>query len=203
MPSVETALSLIHDANPRMGENVAVFGQGLIGLLVTAILGLRRQTVCSAKFSAITAFDTIPNRLMAAARFGATQALLPGDIGGPFDISIEVSGNPRALQSAIDLTIDGGRIIVGSWYGKKSAVNLNLGIDFHRSQKTIRASQVSRLPSELLNRWDKERRFEFTWELVRNLKPSRMLSKVTDIKDAKNAYEELDKGQEIAIAFKY
>jgi hypothetical protein len=27
-PSVETALSLVHDANIRMGENVAVYGQG-------------------------------------------------------------------------------------------------------------------------------------------------------------------------------
>ena len=28
LPSVETALSLVHDANVRMGENVAVYGQG-------------------------------------------------------------------------------------------------------------------------------------------------------------------------------
>lgn len=202
MPSVETALSLIHDANPRMGENVAVFGQGLIGLLVTAILGSQREKGGSAKFGVVTAFDSIPNRLMAAARFGATQALLPGGSGGPFDVSIEVSGNPRALQSAIDLTADGGRIIVGSWYGN-SAVNLDLGIEFHRSQKVIRASQVSRLPSAMLNTWNKERRFEYTWELVRNLKPSRMLSKLTDLSDAKSAYEALAKGHEIAVAFTY
>mmetsp|Transcript_2479 Transcript_2479/g.5805 ORF Transcript_2479/g.5805 Transcript_2479/m.5805 type:complete len:772 (-) Transcript_2479:3270-5585(-) len=202
MPSVETALSLIHDANPRMGENVAVFGQGLIGLLVTAILSEQRQTSNSGKFGVLTAFDAIPNRLMAAARFGATQAIFPGGFGGPFDVSIEVSGNSRALQSAIDLTVDGGRIIVGSWYGN-SAVNLNLGIEFHRSQKTIRASQVSKIPSKLLSTWNKDRRFEFTWELVRNLRPSRMLSRVTDIKSGKDAYEALDKGAEIAIAFKY
>ncbi|CAJ1957284.1 unnamed protein product [Cylindrotheca closterium] len=202
MPSVETALSLIHDASPRMGENVAVFGQGLIGLLVTAILGTQRQTSNSAKFGVVTAFETIPTRLMAAARFGASQALLPGSFSGPFDVSIEVSGNFKALQSAIDLTADGGRIIVGSWYGN-SAVNLNLGIEFHRSQKTIRASQVSKIPLQLQSTWNKDRRFEFTWELVRNLKPSRMLSRVTDINGGKTAYEALDRGEEIAIAFKY
>jgi len=27
-PSVETALSLVHDANVRVGENVAIYGQG-------------------------------------------------------------------------------------------------------------------------------------------------------------------------------
>jgi threonine dehydrogenase-like Zn-dependent dehydrogenase len=50
------------------------------------------------------------------------------------DVSIEVSGNERALQSAIDYTRNGGRIIVGSWYGN-SDVTLKLGIDFHRSSQ--------------------------------------------------------------------
>lgn len=202
MPSVETALSLIHDANPRFGENVAIFGQGLIGLLVTAILGTQRKTSNPANFGTVSAFDTIPDRLMAAARFGAEQALLPGGAGGPFDVSIEVSGNSKALQSAIDLTADGGRIIVGSWYGN-SAVNLNLGIEFHRSHKTIRASQVSKIPSELQNTWTKSRRFALTWELVKSVRPSRMLSRTTDISNAQDAYEALEKGQEIAIAFEY
>mmetsp|Transcript_11966 Transcript_11966/g.17034 ORF Transcript_11966/g.17034 Transcript_11966/m.17034 type:complete len:166 (+) Transcript_11966:125-622(+) len=43
MPSVETALSVVHDAQIRMGENVAIYGQGLIGLLVNAIVSLENQ----------------------------------------------------------------------------------------------------------------------------------------------------------------
>lgn len=31
LPAVETALSLVHDVHPRVGEKVAVFGQGMIG----------------------------------------------------------------------------------------------------------------------------------------------------------------------------
>lgn len=31
LPAVETALSLVHDVHPRVGESVAVFGQGMIG----------------------------------------------------------------------------------------------------------------------------------------------------------------------------
>ena len=31
LPAVETALSLVHDVHPRIGESVAVFGQGMIG----------------------------------------------------------------------------------------------------------------------------------------------------------------------------
>lgn len=31
LPAVETALSLVHDVHPRVGEKVSVFGQGMIG----------------------------------------------------------------------------------------------------------------------------------------------------------------------------
>lgn len=39
LPAVETALSLVHDVHPRVGETVAVFGQGMIGY-VTPVLTL-------------------------------------------------------------------------------------------------------------------------------------------------------------------
>ena len=95
-------------------------------------------------FSSITTFDTIEDRLILSSRIGATSALQPNYSSktGPFDVSIEVSGNPRALQSAIDHTSNNGRIIVGSWYGDTD-VKLKLGIDFHRSDKHIKASQES------------------------------------------------------------
>merc|ERR1712238_311669 len=54
MPSVETALSIVHDANVRLGENVAVYGQGLIGLLVTALLSRGRGEGSSGRFDSVT-----------------------------------------------------------------------------------------------------------------------------------------------------
>ena len=112
LPSVETALSLAHDAHARVGENVAVYGQGLIGLLVTALLGLQGGGPVdpSGRFGTITAFDTVGDRLAASSAMGASQALLPSEASaaGPFDVSIEVSGNARALQAAIDNTSRGG-----------------------------------------------------------------------------------------------
>lgn len=113
MPSVETALSIAHDANVRVGEKVAVYGQGLIGLLVNGILNQQQSSLISGEFGTITVFDTISERLSKASEMGSAQALLPQDssMAGPFDVSIEVSGNFRALQSAIDNTRNGGRII--------------------------------------------------------------------------------------------
>jgi threonine dehydrogenase-like Zn-dependent dehydrogenase len=203
MPSVETALSLVHDAHVWLGENVAVYGQGLIGLLVTALLAANSNVPeGSSTFSKISTFDSIPDRLAASAAMGASEALFPGGSKGPFDVSIEVSGNGKALQAAIDNTRDGGRIIVGSWYGN-SSVQLKLGIDFHRSHKSITTSQVSEIPAHLSSLWSKQRRFDLTWELVRDLKPSQLLTKIVELDRAQDAFEALNKGSEIAVAFKY
>mmetsp|Transcript_26285 Transcript_26285/g.56686 ORF Transcript_26285/g.56686 Transcript_26285/m.56686 type:complete len:599 (+) Transcript_26285:3-1799(+) len=206
MPSVETALSLVHDAHVRVGENVAVYGQGLIGLLVTSILSMTSSSLTSSSdsFSSVTAFDALDDRLTVSSRLGATSALKPDTVAlaGPFDVSIEVSGNPRALQSAIDHTSNNGRIIVGSWYGNTD-VALKLGIDFHRSHKTIQTSQVSTIPPALAGLWSKERRFSLTWALVRAVCPSKLITKRLTLNDAQQAYELLDRGKEIAICFKY
>lgn len=206
MPSVETALSIVHDAHVRVGEKVAIYGQGLIGLLVNAILSRTHQTqiVQSGNLGTVTVFDTISDRLAAASKMGAYQALLPSEAAnaGPFDVSIEVSGNYRALQSAIDHTSNGGRIIIGSWYGNAD-IALKLGIDFHRSHKVIQTSQVSEIPAKLQTLWSKERRFELTWELVKQLRPSRLITKEVTLDRAQEAYTLLDNGKEIAVAFSF
>jgi threonine dehydrogenase-like Zn-dependent dehydrogenase len=204
LPSVETALSIVHDAHIRVGETVSVYGQGLIGLLVTGILS--RQQICLSHSSVgtVTTFDGISDRLAMSSAMGSSQALLPKSATevGPFDVSIEVSGNARALQAAIDGTRDGGRIIVGSWYGN-SEIQLKLGIDFHRSHKTIKTSQVSTIPAELSALWSKEKRFKLTWELVRLLKPSNLITRWLSLDNAQEAYELLDSGKEIAVSFRY
>ena len=205
MPSVETALSIIHDAHIRPGEKVAIYGQGLIGLLVNQIAS--QQQVPSSdngQFGTITVFDTISDRLAMASAMGASQALMPMDAlaAGPYDVSIEVSGNFRALQSAIDFTRNGGRVIVGSWYGNTD-INLKLGIDFHRSHKTIKTSQVSDIPAELSTMWSKDRRFALAWELVRMLRPSHLITKSVTLDKAQEAYDRLEKGLEIAVSFEY
>jgi len=120
LPAAETAVSLVHDAHPRLGETVAVFGQGVIGLLVTAALaamGIR-----------VHAVDLDPARRDLARRLGA--AVASGPEGAPrraADVAIECSGSPKALQAAIDAAIDHGTVVIASWYGRKP-VALTLGM---------------------------------------------------------------------------
>jgi threonine dehydrogenase-like Zn-dependent dehydrogenase len=206
MPSVETALSIVHDAHVRLGEHVAVFGQGLIGLLVTALLGKHGMYATASKARAtLTTFDNFPDRLALSSVMGSSQALFPSDVQSVelFDIAIEVSGHPKALQSAIDYTRNGGRIVIASWYGNRK-LDLRLGIDFHRSHKLLQTSQVSEIPAELRTTWSKQRRFDLTWDLVREIQPSRrLLTRRAKLHEVQDVYEALDAGREIAVAFEY
>lgn len=201
MPSLETALSIVHDAHPRLGEKIVVYGQGLIGLLVTSLLS---SLALDLQSPILTTVDTLPERLALSALLGSQQALLPNRVGacGEFDVSIEVSGNYRALQTAIDYTKNGGRVIVASWYGNEN-VSLKLGIDFHRSHKTIKTSQVSELPAELRASWTKQRRFDLVWDILKDIRPSRLLTRRAAPHEAKDAYEELSRGEQVSVAFVY
>ena len=53
--------------------------------------------------------------------------------------------------------------------------SLRLGMRFHRSGIKMKASQVSYIPSGLSSRWSKTRRFQLTWNLIRRIKPARLL----------------------------
>lgn len=170
-PSVETALSMVQDARPVLGERVLVVGAGLIGLLVVAI--------ASQLPVHLTALDLMPYRRALALHMGAQQACHPASLkegeGEGFDTSIEISGHPKGLQGAIDHTGYGGKVVVGSWYGNQPA-GLHLGLKFHRSHLRLVVSQVSRISTPLLGRWSKARRFADTWELVRRIRPSEFLT---------------------------
>ena len=66
-PAVETALSLVQEANPVVGESVSVFGQGIIGLLVTAILAGSHGS------AGTSAVEMNAQRALVAKRMGAGE----------------------------------------------------------------------------------------------------------------------------------
>eukprot|EP00611_Tribonema_gayanum_P012815 TRINITY_DN234_c0_g1_i7.p1 TRINITY_DN234_c0_g1~~TRINITY_DN234_c0_g1_i7.p1 ORF type:complete len:864 (+),score=192.40 TRINITY_DN234_c0_g1_i7:458-3049(+) len=202
LPAVETALSLVQDTRVVLGEKVAVFGQGLIGLLVTGILGMAHAGAGGGK---VIAVDLLDDRRKAALRLGASEAITPDQVAqaGPFDTCIEVSGSSRALQSALDNTGYGGSVIIGSWYGSTPAP-LKLGLSFHRSHLKLTASQVSHIPAALSARWTKERRFKAAWELVRQIRPAENVATRTIAPgEIQEAFEALETGQHVAIIIKY
>lgn len=205
LPNMETAVGLIHDASPIPGERVLVFGLGVVGLLTGALLG---------DYIDSTGVDPYPLRRQEAEAIGFRRALPPD---GPAlherfrstnsdgaDLSIEVSGNPVALDQSLALTAYAGRIIIGSWYGARP-VELRLGERFHRAKQSIISSQVSAIAPRLSGRWTKQRRFDVAIEALHRIRPTRLITHRIPIERAVDAYSLLaeDPGSALQVVFTY
>lgn len=206
LPTMETAVNLLLDGAPLVGEQVLVFGQGVVGLLTTALLA--RLPLAS-----LVTADTIARRRELGLGLGARVSLDPGTAdfleaaraalqgerpGGGADLAYELSGNPAALDQAIAATGYGGRVVIGSWYGRKR-VELDLGGSFHRSHMLLIASQVSRVAPALSGRWNSRRRLGVAWEMLRLVRPAHLITHRYPIERAADAYALLDTCPEQAL----
>ena len=201
LPNMETAVNLVMDGKPLIGEQALVCGQGIIGLLTTALL---------ARFplAGLVTLDRYPLRREASLQLGASASLSPDRENtlaqiqalqpNGADLAFELSGSPDALDQTITLTGFDGRVILGSWYGQKRA-NLDLGGRFHRSRIRLLSSQVSTLSSELSGRWTKARRFQVAWQMLRIISPSRFITHRFALQDAAQAYQHIDQHPEDSI----
>lgn len=198
LANMETAVNLVMDGQPRIGERVAIFGQGVVGLLTTALLAYF-------PLAQLTSFDPLPARRQASLSAGAHASLDPSEPGMPTrafpggaDLSFELSGTPAALEQAIKATGFSGRVVVGSWYGRKRA-GLDLGGHFHRSRIRLVSSQVSTIDPQFSGRWTKERRFSVAWDMLRAVRPSRWITQRAPFHQALQAFELLDHTPEACI----
>ena len=192
LPNMETAINFVMDGHPLIGERVAIFGQGIVGLLTTALL---------ARFplGEIISLDRYANRRAISLEAGAaqsfdpaaaeTQTIVRGKNG--IDLVFELSGSPAALDQAIAVAGFGGRVVIGSWYGKKR-VSLDLGGIFHRNRIRLIGSQVSSIDPGLTGRWDKTRRFDLAWKMIRQVQPQRWITHRMSFTEASQAYQLLD-----------
>jgi len=207
LPNTETAVNLVQDAAPILGECVLVLGQGIIGLLTSALLA-------EFPLEKLVCVDAYPLRLQASQSLGVTAVLNPAHqdfasqaatlLGTGADLAIELSGAPEALNIAIGLTRFNGRIVIGSWYGEKQ-VPVNLGGTFHRSRIKLISSQVSTIAPELASRWDKSRRFDVAWNAIRRIQPERWITTCCPLDQAPQVYQQLDQNprETIQVIFQY
>lgn len=192
--NLETAVNVLLDTGLRFGETAVVFGQGVVGLLVTMLL--RR-----AGAREIIAVDPVPARRKRALGVGATIALAPDDdlpsqvreatAGRGADIAIEASGAPAALRQALASLAMQGTVVVASWYGTKP-VPLDLGGDFHRRRLRIVSSQVGTIDPALSPRWTYERRRDLVCSLLGELPLADLVSHRVPFADAAEAYRLID-----------
>jgi len=199
LANCETALNVVLDAHPRLGEEVAVIGQGVVGLLLTQLLNLAGARV--------TAVEPIAIRRELAMRCGADEAVTPDDAlariatrtsGRGADVVIEASGNASALQLAIDAAAFQSTVVVCSWYGTKP-VSLDLGSRFHRARLRLVSSQVSELDPALAPRWDRQRRREVSLSLLGELLLGPLITHRIPFARASEAYELVDQRPEETV----
>jgi 2-desacetyl-2-hydroxyethyl bacteriochlorophyllide A dehydrogenase len=209
LPSLETAVTLVLDGRPLIGEAVVVMGQGVVGLLTTALLS--RFPLCR-----LITLDAYPRRRESSMEIGAEESLDPEDSETPSrlkgllastsgaDLVYELSGHPSALDRAIEACGFAGRVIVGSWYGRKRTT-VDLGTTFHRSRIRLISSQVSTLSPELTGRWQKARRLDAAWQWLREIRPGRFITRRVPFDQAGQAYQLLDRdpSQDLQVVLAY
>lgn len=192
LPNMETAVNLVQDGQPIIGERVVVLGQGVVGLLLSGLLAQH-------PLASLCAVEGQPQRQTLARSMGAGAVFDPAEADAPrhwpsgladADLIYEVSGRPEALNLAIGLAGYASRIVIGSWYGNKP-VSLDLGGEAHRNRLQLITSQVSTLAPALRGRWDKQRRFDLAWEMIRRTDPAQLITHTLPLQEAAHLYRQL------------
>ena len=201
VPNMETAVNFLMDGQPLIGEQVVVFGQGVVGLLTTALLARLPLT-------SLVTLDRYPLRRQTSLALGAHTSLDPAEpqtlarlhalLQQGADLTYELSGNPAVLEPAIAATGFSGRVVIGSWYGQKRA-EIDLGGRFHRSRMRLISSQVSTLAPEWTGRWSKARRLQVAWWMLEQVQPAHLITHRFPLARAAEAYAMLDQHPEAAL----
>jgi 2-desacetyl-2-hydroxyethyl bacteriochlorophyllide A dehydrogenase len=180
----------------HLGEDVAVFGQGVIGLLTTRLAQLSGARV--------TAVDALDSRLTKAAEYGATRTLnartdavaeriREATDGRGADVAIEISGAYPALHEALRSVAVSGRIVASGFY-QGDGVGLRLGDEFHHNRVQLVSSQIGGVPPQLAGRWSVDRLQQTFLRLVADglVDVKSLVSHVVPVADAAEAYVLLD-----------
>ena len=184
IPNCETAVTFIHDAAPLMGERVCLYGLGVVGQISAGMLS-------SFPLEKLILID--PGKYRREYALGICNSTIYASdseilSGTDFDLTFELSGNPKALQSSLNNSGYDGRILVGSWYGSKT-VSLDLGSQFHRKRLKLISSQVSTIAPGLRGRWDYKRRMETAVDWLMKNQDSSWISHKIPFEQVAEAYE--------------
>lgn len=205
------ALMAVREGRVRLGDKVAIFGLGAIGLMAVQMAKLSGALL-------VAGIEPLENRRRIAEKYGADVLLDPTKCdaglelrkvtgGRGFDTAIEVSGSYRALHQAIRGTSYGGAIVPVSWY-QGEAEGLYLGEEWHfNRQVMISGARVESEPYRDYPLWDKHRVYETVIQLFRQrrLTIEGILSPIVKFMDVIEAYHMIDEKPEktVKLGVKY
>jgi 2-desacetyl-2-hydroxyethyl bacteriochlorophyllide A dehydrogenase len=205
------ALTAVRDANVRVGERVAVFGLGAIGLLIVQMARLSGPEL-------VIAVDPLENRRKLAKSFGADLVLDPTacDAGLEIkkatgkkgvDVAIDASGSYHALQAALRSVHYSGLVVTCSYYHGQGTP-LRFDQEFFLARVTVRASMpVWANPSRDYPMWDDERVEDTVYRLMLEgkLNPEGIIDPICSFEDSPAAYVQMsehpERGVKLGIRF--
>ena len=155
--NVETAVNIVWDAAPLVGERVSVIGAGVVGLATASLLA-------RSPGAEVTVIDVDPSRAALAAQFGCRFAL-PADAPGEQELIVHASASEAGLRLALDRAAFEGRIVEASWYGDRSP-SVPLGEAFHARRLRLIASQVGAIAAPMRGRRSYAQRLGLALDLL-------------------------------------
>ncbi len=205
------ALAAIHDAAIKVGDKVAIFGMGAIGMIALQIARLNGAMQ-------VIAVDPISGRAALAKDMGADQVINPAETdagiaikeatgGKGVDVAIDISGSYAALLQAFRGVHREGLVVTASYYGEQAG-RVDLSREWHHNRITLRSSMPV---------WDCTHRCQPMWDLNRlertaidllaqgKLQVKPLIGLRVPFKQAAEAYDIIDKSpaEKIKILLSY
>jgi len=198
------AIPAVRDGHARIGDDVAIFGLGAIGLM--AVQCARQQGA-----QLVVVFDPLEKRRQLALKFGADAALNPleCDAGAEIrnltnkkgaDVCIEVSGNYRAMHHAIRGVAYGGNVVAVA-YPKECKGGLDLGREAHFNLPNLIFARGCSDPNRDHPRWSWRRIERAAWRMLceGRFQTDDLLEPVVPFDQAAAAWQEVDLAPENSI----
>lgn len=214
------ALQGVRQAGPSVGENVAVIGAGLLGLITIQIL---KANGCTVLIS-----DTDPKRLALAKELGADHTSSPGEFeslvanlfgskGVDATIITAASASSGPLNQAMALTRKRGTVVVVGAVGLsmerspfyEKEINLKISCSYGPGRYDPGYEEGGQDYPYGFVRWTENRNMQAYLQLLAEAKVdfSKLVSKIVDADDAPAVYAELNnpenKNKPLAVLIRF
>ena len=176
--NMETAVNILWDAAPLVGERMLVIGAGVVGLLTASLLA-RIPGAC------VTVVDTDPSRAALVRRFGCAFAP-PDDAPAEQELIVHASASEAGLRLALNRAAFEARIVEASWYGDR-APSIPLGEAFHARRLRLIATQVGAVAPAMRGRRGYAQRLGLALDLLADPAYDALLDGPTRFEDLPDA----------------
>ncbi len=190
------AMAAVRDGNVRVGDAVAVFGLGAIGLMAVQLARLSGARP-------VIGVDPLPTRREVARGLGVDMVLDPtafdagveikkATAGRGADVVIEYSGAAPAMQAALRGVAFGGTVVAGA-YPPPYGAGLDFGAEAHLNIPRIVFSRACSEPNRDHPRWNEGRILEVCLRMLRDgtLTGEPVVTPVVRFEDLPEAYPKI------------